>query len=145
VDRVVALPRLEGPQLDGLPCDLDGFVIVDDRLRVMGVDGVWAAGDATNMPVKQGGLATQHADVAAAGIAAWAGLAAEPAPFDPVLRACLMTGDQPRYLRAWIGGGHGARSEFSDRPLWWPASKIAGKYLAPYVMARSAVGPVTAQ
>ena len=34
---------------------------------------VFAAGDAADFPVKQGGIGTQQADVAAAGIAALAG------------------------------------------------------------------------
>jgi sulfide:quinone oxidoreductase len=143
-DAVLALPRLEGPYLAGLPADDQGFIVVDDLLRVLDSGPVWAAGDATTMPVKQGGLAAQEAEVAAAGIAAWAGAGPEPRPFDPVLRATLMTGGEPRYLRAWIGGGHGDRSEYSEHPLWWPASKIAGRYIAPYLQARAGVGPVPA-
>ena len=42
---------------------------LDDR-RVRGLDDVYAAGDITNFPVKQGGIATQLADAAAEAIAA---------------------------------------------------------------------------
>lgn len=68
-DAVVSLPRLRGPYLPGLPHDQDGFLRVDDHGRVEGVAGVYAAGDVTAFPVKQGGLATQQADVVAAAIA----------------------------------------------------------------------------
>jgi sulfide:quinone oxidoreductase len=44
--RVVALPRLMGPAIPGLPVDSDGFVPVDDHGRVRDTPGVWAAGDA---------------------------------------------------------------------------------------------------
>ena len=73
VDRVVALPRLRGPRLDGLPQTLDGFIPIDAHGRVRGLDDVYAAGDITNFPVKQGGIATQLADAAAETIAQAAG------------------------------------------------------------------------
>ena len=46
---------------------------------MLGVPDVFAAGDATAEPVKQGGLATQQADAAAEAIAAEAGAADRPA------------------------------------------------------------------
>jgi len=64
-DRVVALPRLEGPRLAGVLHDANGFIPTDDRGRVMDEIDVWAAGDATTVPLKQGGIATQQADAAA--------------------------------------------------------------------------------
>jgi sulfide:quinone oxidoreductase len=56
-DRVVATPRLRGPRIDGLPQTIDGFVPTDVYGRVLGLEDVYAAGDVTNFPVKQGGLA----------------------------------------------------------------------------------------
>ena len=61
---------ITGPEIDGLPCDPHGFVPVDEYGRVEGVADVYAAGDGTDFPVKQGGLATQQADAAAEHIAA---------------------------------------------------------------------------
>jgi sulfide:quinone oxidoreductase len=59
-DRVVTLPRLVGPALRGLPCGPDGFIRTDAHGRVAGVENVFAAGDATTFPIKQGGLAASR-------------------------------------------------------------------------------------
>ena len=91
-DRVVALPRLQGAPLDGLPQTVDGFIPVDSHCRVHGVTDVFAAGDITSFTVKQGGIAAQQADVAAAAIAAAAGASVTPQRFQPVLRGLLLTG-----------------------------------------------------
>jgi hypothetical protein len=64
-------------------------------------------------------------------IAAAAGAAVEPTPFQPVLRALLLTGKEPSFLRVELGGGHGETSTASSEPLWWPHGKIVGRYLAP--------------
>ena len=69
-DKVVSLPKLEGRRIRGVPHDLEGFVHIDSHCKVLGCDNMYAAGDVTGYPVKQGGLATQQADVAAAAIAA---------------------------------------------------------------------------
>ena len=69
-DRVVALPRLVGPAITGLPSDADGFLPVTAHCEVTGIERVYAAGDATDFPVKYGGIAAQQADAAAASIAA---------------------------------------------------------------------------
>jgi sulfide:quinone oxidoreductase len=133
-DRVIALPWLEGPRVPGLPHDPRGFIPVDSFGAVAGVADVYAAGDAANFPVKQGGLAAQQADVVAEVIAARAGVELVPEPFRPVLRGLLLTGATPAYLRAEVSGGRG-ESVASDGALWWPPSKIAGRYLAPYLAA----------
>jgi sulfide:quinone oxidoreductase len=73
VDAVVALPLVRGPRLAGVPADDLGFIPVDSHGRARGLEDVYAAGDATHFPVKQGGLATQQADVvASASPRAWA-------------------------------------------------------------------------
>lgn len=133
VDAVVSLPFLRGPYLEGLPHDADGFIPVDDHSRVKGVPGVYAVGDVTAFPVKQGGLATQQADVVAETIVAGSGADVEVAPLDPVLRALLLTGDRPAYLRTALGGHHGDPGVGGWEPLWWPPAKVAGVYLAPFL------------
>ena len=135
VGRVLALPRLRGRAVDGIPSDPDGFVTVDGHGRVVGVDGVWAAGDGIAFPVKFGGLAAEQADAAAADIAAEAGAVVERKPFRPVLRGRLLTARGPRYLRYDAAGGAG-EGEASTHTLWWPPGKVAGRWLAPWLAAR---------
>jgi sulfide:quinone oxidoreductase len=135
VDRIVALPRLAGRLVPGLPCDADGFVPIDEHARVRGLDSVWAAGDATDFPLKQGGIATQQADAAALDIAARAGAPVEPEPFRPLLRGILMTGQGAWWMRNEPQGGDG-EGELAAHALWWPPSKIAGRWLSPYLSKR---------
>jgi len=133
IGYVVTQPRLRGPSLRGIPCDRDGFIRTDAYGRVTGVDDVFAAGDATAFPIKQGGLAAQQADAVAETIAASIGAGIEPHPFRPVLRGVLLTGEAPRYLRADISGGAGENSTISTEPLWQPAVKLGGRFLGPYL------------
>jgi sulfide:quinone oxidoreductase len=136
-DAVVSAPRFQGRTLEGLPCDEDGFIPVDDRSLVRGHQNVFAVGDVTSFPVKQGGIATQQADAAAEVIAAQVGGRVEPQPFEPILRAVLFTGEEPKYLYGKLGGGHGETSTFSDDPPWRDEGKIVGKYLAPFLASTS--------
>jgi sulfide:quinone oxidoreductase len=136
VDRVIALPELAGPATPGVPKrDAHGFISVDAHCRVLGLDRVYAAGDATAFAVKHGGVAAQQADVAAQAIAALAGAPVTPGVFSPVINGMLLGGDRPLYLSARISGSQGARSQVSEQPLWSPATKIAAKYLAPFLQA----------
>jgi sulfide:quinone oxidoreductase len=139
-DAVISLPRLEGHRVTGVPHDTDGFVGVDDHGRVLGVDRLYAAGDVTAFPIKQGGIATQQADAAAEAIAAEVGASIEPKPFDPVLRGVLWTGRGPRYLYGRPTGGHGEASSMGERPKA-PAQngkgKVFGRYLTPLLNSLS--------
>jgi sulfide:quinone oxidoreductase len=137
VDRIVTEPRLVGPSLRGIPSGSDGFIHTDAHGRVPGLDDVFAAGDATTFPVKQGGLAAQQADAVAEAIAAAAGAQIDPQPFRPVLRGTLLTGGPTRYLRSDISGGAGDDSTVSDEALWWPPNKLCGRYLAPYLSSKT--------
>lgn len=132
VDAVVALPRLKGVPLAGVPQTEEAFIPVDASCRVQGLEDVFAAGDITTFPVKQGGLAAQQADVAAATIAAQAGADTASVAFEPVLRGLLLS-DSPLFLRAEVRGGHGSASVADSEPLWWPAAKIAARHLSPYL------------
>jgi sulfide:quinone oxidoreductase len=127
--RVIALPRAVAPGIGGVPVDERGFIEADDHGRV--AENVWAAGDAIAYPIKQGGLAAQQADAAAEAIAAAAGAEIEPAPFRPVLRGVLLTGRGSAWIRRDLG--HDAAGEAERHALWWPPTKIAGRYLAPYL------------
>jgi sulfide:quinone oxidoreductase len=129
--RLVALPRAIARGVGGVPLDERGFIPVDGHGRVEGAPGVWAAGDAIAFPIKQGGLAAQQADAAAESIAAAAGVEIEPQPFRPVLRGVLLTGRGRQWIRRDLrDDGEG---EAERHALWWPPTKVAGRYLAPYL------------
>ncbi len=130
-DCVIALPTLRGQPIDGVPQTRDGFIVVDDHGRVQGIPDVYAAGDITLFPVKQGGIATQQADAAAEAILADAGFLDRPEPFRPVLRGLLLTGSAPQFLRRDVGAGQSGVA--SVDPLWWPPAKLVGRRLAPFL------------
>jgi sulfide:quinone oxidoreductase len=132
-NRVVALPELYGPKVHGFPLSEEGFIRVDRFGRVPDCGPLFAAGDATDFAVKQGGVSSQQADVVAESVAKPAGVEIDPKPFHPVIRGMLMTYDRPYYMQAQITGGQGFSSQFSSEPLWTPVAKIAAKYLAPYL------------
>jgi sulfide:quinone oxidoreductase len=129
---VVALPILDGPNLAGLPAGEQGFIPIDGHARVPGVDDVYAAGDGTTFPIKQGGLGTQQADAAAAHIAARLGAQVDPDLFHPVLRGQLITGAESLHLRHDLTGGHGESAASTDY-LWWPPHKVGGRYLSAWL------------
>jgi len=128
VERVVSLPRLGGPWLAGLPHDQQGFIPTDEHGAVPGAADVWAAGDGTTFAIKQGGIAARQADAAAAAIASHLGANVEPVPFKPELRGLLLDPRAARFL-------HRETGQTSEAALWWPPSKIAAEYLAPYLTA----------
>ena len=132
-ERVIALPVTQGPRLAGLPSDDEGFIPIDTYARVTGAPDVYAAGDGTNFPLKQGGIACQQADAAAEHIAWSMGLGARPEPFRPVLRGRLLTGTTPQFMRHDVSARGGGEDASAERPLWWPATKIAGRYLSAYL------------
>jgi sulfide:quinone oxidoreductase len=137
VDRVLALPRLVGQPIDGLPQTVDGFIPVDGHGRVEGIADVYAAGDITSFGVKHGGIATQQALAAAQMIAANAGADVEPEHFRPVLHGLLLTGREPRFLRRELRGHPQQEPVASYEPLWWPPAKIVGKHLSPFIASLS--------
>ncbi len=131
-DRVVALARLEGQPIPGIPYDHDGFVVTDPTGRVEELEDVYAAGDITSFPIKQGGIAAQQGVLVAEAIAARAGADVTPHPLTPVLHAVLMTGRDPLYFRAELTPGPGGTAVTAE-PLFWPPAKIATQYLAPFL------------
>ncbi len=131
-DEVIALPRLEVPPLPGLPQREQGFLATDGRMQVEGLDDVWAAGDSTALPIKQGGLAAQQADIAASAIAARAGANVEIVPFEPVLRAALITGDTPDFMQAPVGDPDAGAASVGTAG-WTMRTKLAARHLGPYL------------
>jgi sulfide:quinone oxidoreductase len=135
-DRIVTLPRLIGPKLPGVPCDDAGFIQTDAHGRVIGMEDVFAAGDATAYPIKQGGLAAQQADAVARSIASSVDAMVAPRPLRPVLRGVLTADGTWHYMRAPFATGARADCSISEQPLWWPPNRLCGRYLAPYLSAR---------
>ena len=108
VDRIVTLPRIVSPLVRGLPAGADWFTPIDDYRLVRDTDGrVFAARDATDSPVKHGGLGAQQADSAAPGIAHFAGTAPRPDPLRQLIRSIVLTGERPLYLTARVLDGLG--------------------------------------
>ncbi len=135
-DYVVTLPLLSGPGLAGVPTtEPHGFIPVDEWGRVRGLTDVYAAGDAIDFPVKQGGLAAQQADAVAEHVAASYRAEVQPEPFRPALRGMLFTGGEPLFMRSDVPG---ADPDIPGAwyPLWWPPTKVAGRYLPPYLSER---------
>lgn len=111
-------PRLRGLSV---PLDDSGRVQVDDRLRVRGLDGVWAIGDCAAVPDPRGGICpptAQHAvrqgTVAAGNIAAALGVG-EPRRFEYRSRAAFV--NLGRYKAVGRIGGRTLRGF----PAWWLA------------------------
>jgi sulfide:quinone oxidoreductase len=134
VDAAWASARLVPRAPRGLPLDAEGFVPVDDAGRVSGFVDLFAAGDMTIGRAKQGGVAAQQGATAAQAIAALAGIGPEPQPAAPILRALLLTGGEPLWLRS--DPASEVPSEAAHEPLWWPPHKIFGQRLAPLLAER---------
>jgi sulfide:quinone oxidoreductase len=101
---------------------------------VRDTDGhIFAAGDATDLPVKQGGVGAQQADTAAAGIAYLAGAAEAPKPLRPMIRGMLLTGRDPLYLAAHLIAGRGWLAQILDKPPWPADEKVVAEELGPYL------------
>ena len=135
--RIVSLPRLVGPWIGGMPHDGEGFLPTDEDGAVLGTDAVWAAGDGTAFPLKQGGLAAQQAAAAASAIARALGADVPPEPFRPVLRGMLLDPAGPRFLDS-------RRGDVPMAPLWWPPTKVAAPHLSEYLAPHTPAMPTVA-
>ncbi|HEU0023492.1 MAG TPA: FAD-dependent oxidoreductase [Thermoleophilaceae bacterium] len=133
-ELIVALPRMEGRAIRGLPSVHGGFVPIDDSTRVVGMgEHVFAAGDTTDFPVKQGGLGAQQADVAAANVAALAG-DHDREKLEPVLRGALIAGERRSlYFEARLENGRPVDSQVLDEPPWSAAEKVVAEELGPFL------------
>jgi sulfide:quinone oxidoreductase len=135
-ERMISMPRVQGPAIRGLGGGSDGFIPIDRHCSVPGSGGrVFAAGDAAAYPVKHGGLGAQMADTAVAAIARLAGVDAEAPPFQPVIRGKLLTGGDPLYISARLVGSAGFESEVHDEPPWPQDDKVVAEELGAYFAA----------
>lgn len=144
-DRVVAAPKLRGPRIAGLPADRSGFVTTDAFGGVIGLPDVYAAGDMTSFPIKQGGLAAQQADVIAQRIASNHGVPVPQSRVHRVLRARLVGGAHPVFLRTeldelgQVTAASTVHGRLGDSESITPAEKVFGRYLSPYLHTRAPV------
>ncbi|MFY9265895.1 MAG: FAD-dependent oxidoreductase [Solirubrobacterales bacterium] len=129
-DRVVAMPRLFGQPIPGLPHDRDGFLQTDAFGLIDGLKDVYAAGDVTAFPVKQGGIAAQQADAVVSALEARFGGREEAEPFHPDLRGILVTENEELFMHAQFAAGGRDTAELSNDPLWNPGDKIYSKHLS---------------
>jgi sulfide:quinone oxidoreductase len=136
-DRVVAVPQLRGSRISGVPGDWWGFVPVRADGGVEGLEDVYAAGDITSFPVKQGGLAAQQAGEVACAIAAAHGFATPAPPQERIVQARLLGGSRPLFLRVVLDQHgqplessleHGVRSAGEA-----VSAKVFGHHLTPYL------------
>lgn len=126
VDRVVTQPRLIGPRLRGLPCGPDGFIEIEPSGRVAGVDDVYAAGDATDSPIKHRDLAAEQADAVAATLALSAVFGVRQGSLTPVgdpVSAAVQPHRDPRQP---------ARDATSRLQRWSAPDALGVRHLAPY-------------
>ena len=128
-DAIVALPWARGPRLEGLPADREGFIPVD-AYGAVAAEGVYAAGDGTTFPIRQGGVAAQQAAVAAAAIARLLGADVPSEPLKPRVRGALPTAEGPLYLEHDLGSGE---ARVSREPLWQPPHRVAGVRLPAFL------------
>lgn len=139
-DRVIAAPRLMGQRIPGIPGSWSGFAPVDACGRVEGLERVYAAGDMTTYPIKQGGLAAQQADDIAHHIAAAVGAPVKELRVERELKARLIGGPAPVVLRAVLdangrpGEASWMRCSGNGEPS--PETKVSARYLTPYLERR---------
>jgi sulfide:quinone oxidoreductase len=144
-DRVIAATALTGPRITGLPADHWSFVTTDAQGNVAGLPDVYAVGDMTSYPIKQGGLAAQQADLVAQQIAAGCGLAVASSRVHRILRARLIGGENPVFLRTELNEfGQPTASTLhglfnSDPESEAHPEKVFGRYLTSYLQARTPV------
>ncbi len=129
-DVVVALPLVRGRRLPGLPQDALGFVPADDHCRIAGARDAYIVGDLMAGSLKQGGIASQHADVAADCILRGADVVE---PLDPHVRGVLLTGERPMLLTYPPGGEHFGANDESRLEAFWPPDKVVARHLATYL------------
>jgi sulfide:quinone oxidoreductase len=127
-DRVVTLPALSGPSIDGLPSDARGFLPTDELGTVRGADDVYAAGDCASLAIKQAGLTAREAEAAGRAILAAHGLGTAARPFRAVLDGLVVPSEDlyPEAERSWS--------------LWWPPASLSAPSLSPYLSIREGGG-----
>lgn len=134
-DAVIAMPELRGVRIPGVPARWFGFIPVDNVGRVDGLSDVYAAGDVTTFPIKQGGLAAQQADHVAHTIAAELGAPVREPRYSRILQARLQDGGQSRFMRCELDEFGQPAEPSTERVAQSEEmqTKVYAQYLAPYL------------
>lgn len=135
-DRVVAVPQLRGRPIPGVPANYAGFVPTDATGHVQRLSDVYAAGEVTSFPVKQGGIAAQQADRVAQSVLTDVGAPFTPRRIPNVLQAKLIGGKRPLFLRAELDEhGHATSATLTRTTRGEPVigDKVLARYLTPYL------------
>ncbi|HWW76801.1 MAG TPA: FAD-dependent oxidoreductase [Pyrinomonadaceae bacterium] len=111
-DLLMLVPPFQGPGAligTGLT-DEEGYVRVDSRMRVRGVERMYAVGDCVNLPgPKMGHMAVNQAEVAAANLAAEIDGAEPSAVYNHEMKLVIDEGGHSSiYFSKELGNGHGA-------------------------------------
>ena len=133
VGGLLALPLIEGPGSPGLPSDEHGFIPIDDHARVLGTEDVYAAGDGSRLPIKQGEIATPAGGRGGrAHRRARRGAGGCPSPFIPFYAESFSPGRSHCTLSAISEAGP-ARGSATLDCLWWPPHGSSGRCLAAWL------------
>ncbi|MHB1834327.1 MAG: FAD-dependent oxidoreductase [Solirubrobacteraceae bacterium] len=129
-DRLISLPTTSGPFLPGIRTDANGFIEVDQHLKVCGRARIWAAGACISAALEHAALSAQQADAAVAAISASIGATAAPGATAtdsaPDLTGMLLTDQREQWQAENPIGTH----QPSTRCLWWPPGRAVGRMLA---------------
>jgi len=134
-ERLISLPTMVGPFIDGVTTDAIGFIEVDERLKVCGSERIWAAGRCISAALEHSALSARQADAAIAAIAA-AGAGETKTGSgrlcrSPELAGILLTGQRDQ----WLAENPVGTREPSTRCLWWPPGRAVGRMLAQHIAA----------
>jgi len=131
-DRLISLPTVSGPGIEGLATDACGFLDVDETLRVRGATRTWAAGACVAATLEHSALAARQADAAIDAIArtiTGGGGSTERGATE--LTGMLLTGQRD----AWLAANPPGTLQPSTRCLWWPPGRAVGALLAEQIAA----------
>lgn len=126
---VVALPKLKGLPIEGLPHDPNGFLHVDGYGRVPGMANIFAAGDITDFPIKQGGIASQQADAVVGAVTEFLGGGTAIHGFEPDLHGLLLSPQGWDSIQAPIHADDNPDGTLRKRTFVQVTEKIFSKHL----------------
>lgn len=126
---VVAAPEIRGALIEGLPHNDKGFLPVDEYGLVHGTSCIYAAGDITDFHIKQGGIASQQADVVVGAITEQFGGRAAVHPFEPELRGLLLSPRGHALMNAVVGDHDQSNDSLSTDTFHSLTEKIYSRHL----------------